>query len=305
MSHVSQPVEMSAPGPDQVWDFSAITSTAATEAEYKLPSDLPGGDQVEGATHALDTGNEGQYQFYSIDQSSMEILSLTAPGQVISEVNYDPARLLLSFPLSYNASYSQPFQRVTEVGPEVFNIEIGTITGNVDAYGTLTTPAGTFNDVLRVRIAAESTLYTVLMGDTIGNIPFSDIQHQFFTSGIPFPLYTLQEVEGAGQSSSNGFYSSQITLSADDQIVKLLDCKVYPNPSKAEVNIEVNLNESTEADIQLMGLDGRVIKSLFHGHLIHGRNNVRFDVSGLSPGIYLLNIRTTRGTHAERLVVVE
>lgn len=76
-----------------------------------------------------------------------------------------------------------------------------------------------------------------------------------------------------------------------------LSMKVFPNPANADnqpITIEHNL--STEADIKIFNLDGKLIKQLFS-------TSKQTIVSDLPTGFYLVNITSNDQSASSRLIV--
>jgi hypothetical protein len=75
---------------------------------------------------------------------------------------------------------------------------------------------------------------------------------------------------------------------------------VYPNPAKTVLNIEFNAAAGTVNTYNVMDITGRV---LLNGNATS--NNFTFDVNGLNPGLYFVNITLKDGSVATKRVVIE
>jgi len=69
----------------------------------------------------------------------------------------------------------------------------------------------------------------------------------------------------------------------------------YPNPFNYQTHIKFNLNTSSQADISVYTIDGRIIQNLFHGMAIQGENEIiwngkNIDGSTIQAGIYLIRL---------------
>ena len=74
------------------------------------------------------------------------------------------------------------------------------------------------------------------------------------------------------------------------------DIKIYPNPTSN--NLTISFIKSSEYYITLTNITGKeVFKKTGSG------NNVLFDVSSLSKGIYFINIKTTNKTITEKIII--
>ena len=80
---------------------------------------------------------------------------------------------------------------------------------------------------------------------------------------------------------------------------------IYPNPStdRALLNIVLDGEEVSDAEIQIRNMSGKVVAQPFTGELYVGRNTIELPVAKLTRGFYLVEIATERGTVSRKLVV--
>lgn len=98
-------------------------------------------------------------------------------------------------------------------------------------------------------------------------------------------------------SNCTYFESCKATLN-----IKKLD--VYPNPANQTITIEFNTPEKLFGNIALLNINGSVAKELLTKSTFEpGKNSNKFDILGISPGIYLISINTDKGFKTQRLVV--
>jgi photosystem II stability/assembly factor-like uncharacterized protein len=67
--------------------------------------------------------------------------------------------------------------------------------------------------------------------------------------------------------------------------------RIYPNPFNASARVEINLPESATVTVDLLSIDGRLVRTLHTGASPAGLLPVSVNGSGLSSGIYLLRVR--------------
>jgi len=86
--------------------------------------------------------------------------------------------------------------------------------------------------------------------------------------------------------------SSQIYLSA------------YPNPVRDQLNIDLQLQKSESTDITLVTLNGKIVRHLDRENVVSGKSStLSLDVSGLTAGIYFLEIRSESNFRIEKIVI--
>ena len=83
--------------------------------------------------------------------------------------------------------------------------------------------------------------------------------------------------------------------------LELTNVKLYPNPCIDKVNLSFSLNTATPVTIDLLSLDGKVIKTLVSENSTTGDHSYQFGLDQ-PAGLYLLQIRTSGGTKMLHLV---
>jgi hypothetical protein len=79
--------------------------------------------------------------------------------------------------------------------------------------------------------------------------------------------------------------------------------RAYPNPVDAYVNIELNLEQSTDAYIEMQDLQGRAIKRETIKGLNIGTQNLRLNTDELSEGMYILQMQLGDQRWSTKLIV--
>lgn len=80
------------------------------------------------------------------------------------------------------------------------------------------------------------------------------------------------------------------------------DLSVFPNPTKDRINLSFNLKENTKIEVSLNDISGKqIISESYNAH--EGNNQLSFDVSKMSKGIYILNIETIKGNINYKIVI--
>ena len=80
-----------------------------------------------------------------------------------------------------------------------------------------------------------------------------------------------------------------------------LDWTVYPNPASAETYVEWQAGQAGAYQLQLMDLNGKVIRTL-SGKTAQGRHSELLQTADLVPGIYMLRLQTDQGVGVRRLI---
>lgn len=81
-----------------------------------------------------------------------------------------------------------------------------------------------------------------------------------------------------------------------------LGINLYPNPAENTAEIQFNLDEKVETTIQIIDLKGQVLQNINLGK-IAGKHTQKLDLSKLSKGTYIINIKKGSETFNQKLVV--
>lgn len=78
----------------------------------------------------------------------------------------------------------------------------------------------------------------------------------------------------------------------------------YPNPFNPKTNIVVKLDRSSPVDITIYDITGRHVVTLHNGVLSDGNHDFIFDASGLSSGIYIVQLNTKYATQTLKVLLL-
>lgn len=77
----------------------------------------------------------------------------------------------------------------------------------------------------------------------------------------------------------------------------------WPNPTNGYVNVSFGLLDHEELSMEIVDLTGRTVKAVFQRTMAPGDYNEVIGLSDLSSGIYLLNVRSSKGVQSKRIVL--
>lgn len=111
---------------------------------------------------------------------------------------------------------------------------------------------------------------------------------------ISTTYYRLKQVDLDGKTS----YSNVIPLSLKD----ILSWKLYPNPVKDKLTIELNLTADTKVNVQVISKDGRLLLNADKGMLSQGQQQLNFNVQNLANGTYFIRVKAGDKTYTQTIV---
>jgi hypothetical protein len=84
----------------------------------------------------------------------------------------------------------------------------------------------------------------------------------------------------------------------------LEDFVIFPNPAKYSITIEFDSMNELEGSISLVNISGSQLRTLVSKtSFMSGKNSYQVDLSGITPGIYLVSINTNKGFKTQRLII--
>ena len=81
------------------------------------------------------------------------------------------------------------------------------------------------------------------------------------------------------------------------------DFVVYPNPATTKLNLSMHLKESSEINVVMVDLQGRIVKNVFSGKQPGGLRNLEMDLSGLQKGLYFVSLNADGQSMVKKVIV--
>jgi hypothetical protein len=112
-------------------------------------------------------------------------------------------------------------------------------------------------------------------------------------------LLTIANGTKASSSSCNYFEECKSSLILDD-------FKLYPNPASGSVTLEFQNSEEIIGSVSIVNMAGLKLRVLLPDtQFLSGHNSYKMNLSGISPGIYLISVNTQKGFKTRRLIVTQ
>ncbi len=77
---------------------------------------------------------------------------------------------------------------------------------------------------------------------------------------------------------------------------------IFPNPATTTATVAISSTENTDATVTVFNLMGQMVYNA-NVALIEGVNNINLSVNDLGAGIYMINVKTIKGTSTQKLIV--
>jgi hypothetical protein len=290
-------------GANQSWDFSTVGASGFITSFLKSPADVTGSSNYPGVTY-IETYDEGGFTFSEFMQEGNDSLTTLGVRDVILETDIsfvyeNPLRSLI-YPFSYESAYSDVFKgQGTNASYLVFRN--GNASYTADAWGTLTTPIGTFANTLRVK-----TIMSVKDNINFNGIPNppaissdSSVTYSWISPELPgVILFSITNGIFDNEEYSSGYYG-ELSGVGFSTIKSAVEFTISPNPATTHFSI---LNETGKLkSAGIYSVDGRLIRSI--SHEINSTSRSTISTQGISPGVYLVQLETKEGISSQRLVI--
>ncbi|MFM7078199.1 MAG: T9SS type A sorting domain-containing protein [Bacteroidota bacterium] len=322
-------------GPNHVWDFSfltpisqdidtfrTVTSTGATYALYfaDLSFNANRSNQAKkgnlGVPNVPIGGGVTISDVVAFYYKSNTLYQQTGLGATVNgigiPIGFNNKDVLYRFPMNFGdvdtsaSDYNVNIPNLGYYGHDQVRVT------EVDGWGTLTTPFGTFNTLrLKSSVTGNDTLFldTLGFGFQFQSPPRTEYKWLGTTKSIPLlEIVTTGGAFGGAQQVSSVIFRDSLRsfTGINENLNSIGEVNVFPNPVNNWVTITLDSQVDGDATAFIVSPDGRLVNSVWNGDVFAGSNIINFDItpSNLASGCYLLEIRCGNKSARKRLMVV-
>lgn len=283
-------------GANYTWNYSSYDTTFNTISISNV--------QSSGTTNILlevTPGTTTETNRYEVLPTVIQLTSTTWSSG--SSISYTNKWTKLVYPITMGTTFSDTYNTMAFFsGPVSVNVKgSGTSNGIADGWGTLITPYGTYNNVLRVTTITQLT-------DTTNNIIYGsgyDTTHSWYVAGVHKPVlttYSNSKVTGGqapvyGKKTTFLMTPTSLNNAISDITVQL---SIYPNPSNGNFEVNMQGNEEHNVAFKMLDIFGKEIEI----HVYPKTTNVYTIENRATQGIYLLALYEKNQLLATRKIVV-
>lgn len=270
-----------AAGANQTWDLSGITSSSSGSLTFNAPNASFPASTV--------TQYDGAGSSFFIEQSNVaQILHGADAGGTI--ITYSNPQTQIDFPLVMSSGGNDTHACSFVSGGFPFD-RVGSTTWEVDGWGTVITPNGTYNDVLRVKQTQDYV-------DTYsgGTIDYSVEIYSWMKAGIHYPLAAMTSFVSSLGSQSYGTY---ITGSVGIDEVNNFAFSLSPNP--CQDIITVSSTEVIFESVRIVDISGKEASAGMN--MLSNKETI--DISSLKSGVYFVTLQLTDGRQSKAQKIVK
>jgi len=285
------------PGTNMVWDFSGLALHSEDTLNFVNPDWTPYEANHPTSNLAARAGSADFYLFLNNSPSGLFIEGFS--GDVLGtgtpiHAPTVPNETLAEFPLNYSNSFTSVSGNDLTIDGSVISVLIDSIRlktsrikiVTVDAWGSITTPMGTF-DALRLNQTIQDidSTWTLSFGmwSLFENSKSSSKNYAWWTNDATagFPLLEMEYDTVSGNPTSITYLKSTPAIGVAEE--SKIFVEVYPNPASEQISFSFNNDEARK--IQIFSVSGERQELL---NTTSGR--LQLDVSCFSPGIYYYRV---------------
>jgi len=292
-------VVISPGGANQIWNYSDIHILPEIFYErFVQPSSTPYYSQFPNSNVAtINTDTPTMYHYYNTTGSDWLLNGYAFTGFALT---YSNPLCRMHYPISYGTQYPSTFTGIRYSGNTTYYYS-GSRYFLGDGYGTLILPAGTYNNVLRVKILYEVFDTTKTGGVVVNTDHIFITEYNWYDEGFKFPILTIDEF-----SSNQISYLKMVYLGSRNPTVgiKKNSNKIpnkyslfqnYPNPFNPKTSIRFDIKKSGYVEIKIFDIAGRLISVLVNEKINAGSYSVGWDASAYPSGVYFKRISVDGG----------
>lgn len=302
-------------GTNQTWNLSALNLIYYDTMRFVLPSATPYASQFPGTNLAVKFWLNGSQAYYFINKDNSGVYGKGAYGNLnltlnhVIAVHFTPSMSIMRTPSAYSSNYTENYHYSVQSLPPaslagiVDSIKIHSwIIGvsNVDGWGSITTPGGTFN-VIR-QFLRETNKDTIWVKTFLGWQQYATSKdtadtYKWLANGIGVSIAEMKMNRVANKAKSVTWYVPAPT--SVEQLTNKSILNIYPNPASDFVYIN-NLDESSEYTVKIYDIPGKEVRSLHISNVI--KTEISFE--GLKNGVYFVTVlNSERKLTTEKIII--
>lgn len=287
-----------ATGINQVWNFSALTSSSVTEVStFTTVASTPNGSSFAGATLAEDDG-QGGYTYYKSTATQYEIVGIQDPNITLNFTNTAVAAV---WPVNMGYSNTDAFSGSAVAGGTLSGVATGTTTTSATGTGTLIIPGGaSFTNILQVKTSQYVEL-DLALGFITATVQTTDYNYYHGTQKFPLLTVSYSDAQGAFTNTSATIKVNTNVITGINDINFDATFNISPNPAKDFVNVKLQNVTNANCKIQVVNALGQVAEEIDLGN--NSEINRNISIANLNSGLYMVKTILGDKVSARKLVI--
>lgn len=288
-------------GTNQTWNHSGLLNHGINSYSFVAVSGQPGASNFSGANLCMPAPADSMWQYLTTSASGVFMNGLynTSTSFPAPVVKFNPPMQLIKLPCTYNTTFINTAKasiKFALASPPIDSMDLRQTvnqSGIIDAWGSLTTPTGTYNALRQKRtdLSTDSTFYYAF-GSWIFSSEDKDttVNYTWWANSIHYPVLEMDQ----GDNDATYLLSNVTGLKDVSHIG--FSILAYPNPAATEMNFVL---PEGQAKLQILDITGKVVSS----YDVNG-GEMKIDVSNLQNGAYSFAYLTVDGNNLRGKLVV-
>ncbi len=247
-------------------------------------------DSLAIVADSSDEAPAAAYQLWNVDQVGSTWIRVS--DYYVSDANNDPLDVNL---------YIFPYVSNTADGCETLPVSLLNFKGsliNKQAELTWNTATEFNNKGFDVERSNDGKLFTDV-GFVKGAGTTSSLKKYSYVDATLNDLnntfyYRLKQIDIDGKTN----YSKVILLS----LKSIAGWKIYPNPVKDKINVNLSLTADKKVTIQVISKDGKLLMNEDEGTLKQGQQQLYFNIKNFAPGSYYVRIKAGDDAYTQSII---
>lgn len=187
-------------GANVTWNYGQICTTPANDMVTFRALTTSEATDFPGATIACDYLSTSSISYWKVNATEYGLIGVAS---ALGDVVHDDSRVLVPFPAQMGTTLADPFGGTANTIPRR-----GAVNIQVDGYGTLTTPAGTYTNAVRVKSIAAYGDTMDVFGSPFPVGYYYDTTYHWYAAGIHTPVLTFTALNITSFGISTGITRS-------------------------------------------------------------------------------------------------
>lgn len=303
-SCVGSSITLSPAGANVTVDYSNVTTNGSpasisfvTASSTPFASSFP---TAQIATPTVSSQGSTSYAYYRLSNNNvMEMLGVANTQYTLV---YNNTQEVIHYPVNYNDSFADVFTGNYSVNGVDVN-RYGQTYVKADAWGTITTPTGTF-PYLRVKIE-QGIWDSMYMSGSLINISYQYVvTYNYYTNTRKNTVFYY----GEASTGSGDFSYASYDVSPSSGLVSLDKpdfASFYPNPVTGNtVRFSVDKSTSSAVTATVYDVAGRMVKQAVFNEL-NKNTELEMDLGDMERGVYLMTVSSAGEVYASRKFIKE
>jgi hypothetical protein len=300
-SYFDQPVSPGPSGENQTWNFTNLDIFETGEYLAMDPDDTPFGNIFTESNIAFNYNNEEIYHFgYSTSSESVN----NGTGFVNKSdmiIHYSNPATLMQYPFSYNSSFTDSYYGAY-VYEGLETHESGGVYTLADGWGNITTPAGTYNNVLRVKTERDHVDSVWMEGIFIYATTINYIDYAWYAPDVRLPVFAITLSNCMGVCDTVGYYTTS-TQQIPDAYQSISQLKISPNPANEIVHINFEIDQINPIQISIIDITGKIIYKNNYIPISLGLQKVNIQLNNIDAGLYFLSLSDNNKSISNKIMI--